>query len=220
MRKIVNVIVVLLLFSAFACKDESSWEKYEKWRVENEAFFAKKEAELDASGNKVYEVIHPVWNTNAYILRRTFKKGPGVQAPYSTSTVTTKYIGMLKNGDVFGSSYTQTDSISQFKVNEVVDGWQVALQYMVPGDSCEFIIPWQLGYGENGKYEMNNNYNYYNYYGGYGGNNGFSGYNDYYSNYGYGNYYYYNYNELIRPYSALVFGMEMVEITGLNKPVK
>lgn len=217
MRKLLNVIAVFALLSVWACKDENTWEKYEKWRKENEAFFAQKEAEVDANGNKVYEVIRPVWNTNAYILRKMYKRGKGSQAPYSTSTVKTKYIGMLKNGDVFGSSYTQTDSISQFRVDEVVDGWQVALQYMVPGDSCEVIIPWQLGYGENGKYTANNNYNYYNYYGGYNGYYGYSGYNSYYNYYGYGNYYYYNYDEIIKPYSALVFGMEMTEISGLDK---
>lgn len=61
-----------------------------------------------------------------------------------------KYIGRFYNGTAFDSSYLQTDSIFETKLSSVVSGWQIALQNMHVGDSCEVVIPYQSAYGSTG----------------------------------------------------------------------
>lgn len=37
-----------------------------------------------------------------------------------------------------------------FRLNEIIDGWSTAAQYMKVGESCQICIPFMLGYGANG----------------------------------------------------------------------
>lgn len=159
MRKLPIVLLLLLVISFVACnKEESTWEKYQAWRDNNISFFDEKTKETDAEGLNVYTKVIPDWNTGIFILMQQFKKGTGTQSPYLTSTVAAKYKGTFYNGTAFDSSYAAIDSLSTFKINGVVEGWQIALQYMVEGDSCKLIIPYNLGYGANGRTDSYGNY--------------------------------------------------------------
>lgn len=147
MRKLPCAIVLLLATFIFSCKEsENYWTKYEEWRKANNAFF------VEQSANHEYQKIYPAWDNSAYILMKYHTKGDAsVPSPYLTSTVDVKYRGTLYDGTPFDSSYTQTtygDSISRSKISEFIEGWQIALTRMHPGDSCTIIIPQNLGYGE------------------------------------------------------------------------
>lgn len=54
---------------------------------------------------------------------------------------------MLYNGTPFDSTYLYTDSAAIGRVDKFVSGFQIALTNMQPGDSCQIIIPQNLGYG-------------------------------------------------------------------------
>lgn len=67
------------------------------------------------------------------------------------NVVTVHYTGYLKDGQVFDSSIESDQPISfQLGKGRVIQGWEEALQHMRVGERARVIIPYQLGYGENG----------------------------------------------------------------------
>lgn len=76
------------------------------------------------------------------------EKGAG-DPPTATSTVKVHYKGTLLDGTQFDSSYDRGEP-AEFPVNQVIKGWQEALQLMAPGAKYKLFIPPDLAYGENG----------------------------------------------------------------------
>lgn len=70
-------------------------------------------------------------------------------SPTENDFVTVDYEGKLTNGEVFDSSYQRGKPV-QFKVSQVITGWQEALQKMKSGATWELFIPPELAYGERG----------------------------------------------------------------------
>jgi FKBP-type peptidyl-prolyl cis-trans isomerase len=71
------------------------------------------------------------------------------ETPTATDTVTVHYTGKLISGKVFDSS-VQRGEPATFRVNGVIEGWQMALQSMKVGDKWMLYIPSELAYGEQG----------------------------------------------------------------------
>lgn len=82
------------------------------------------------------------------LLYKVLKSGSG-SSPTASSTVVVDYEGRLIDGTVFDSSYRRGEP-SEFPVNGVIQGWQIALKAMKPGDEWEVYIPAYLAYGDNG----------------------------------------------------------------------
>lgn len=61
------------------------------------------------------------------------------------------YTGWLINGTVFDKTKDETKPFT-FRVgrDQVIKGWDYALQLMRPGDHMLFIVPYELGYGTRG----------------------------------------------------------------------
>ena len=76
------------------------------------------------------------------------KAGNGA-TPKPTDTVSVHYTGKLIDGTVFDSS-VQRGQPASFQVNQVIQGWQMALQKMKVGDKWMLYIPSDLAYGERG----------------------------------------------------------------------
>lgn len=75
---------------------------------------------------------------------------PGKGAmPTANETVTVNYEGKLIDGQIFDSSY-QRHQPATFKVGQVIQGWQQALQLMQPGATWMLYIPSNLAYGKQG----------------------------------------------------------------------
>lgn len=79
---------------------------------------------------------------------KVLKAGTGA-SPKPTDTVKVHYTGKLIDGSVFDSSVARGEPAS-FRVDQVIKGWQMALQSMKVGDKWTLYIPSELAYGERG----------------------------------------------------------------------
>lgn len=77
-----------------------------------------------------------------------YEKGTGPQAD-SGDVVFMHYTGRLENDSIFGSSY-QRNQPFRFRMgnDEVIDGWEIAVDRMREGDSALLRVPPELGYGD------------------------------------------------------------------------
>ena len=77
------------------------------------------------------------------------KKGDGERFPKIGTRVKVHYQGSLLDGRIFDSSI-QRGEPTEFRVGEVIEGWNEALVTMSAGEERTLIIPPELGYGEMG----------------------------------------------------------------------
>lgn len=83
----------------------------------------------------------------AGVLYRILESGQGSSAtPRPNSIVSVHYKGTLINGREFDNSWKR-NCPEAFRLNEVIDGWQIALQQMRVGDHWIVYIPYTVGYG-------------------------------------------------------------------------
>jgi peptidylprolyl isomerase len=80
------------------------------------------------------------------ILYRVLEEGNGGNTPRLNSIVTVHYKGTLINGREFDNSWKRNYP-EAFRLNEVIEGWQIALQRMHVGDHWIVYIPYAMGYG-------------------------------------------------------------------------
>lgn len=88
-----------------------------------------------------------VVTTSTGLQYRVIKMGTGPK-PTIESKVKTNYTGKLIDGKVFDSSEGKEPIV--FPLNGVIPGWQEGIQLMPVGSTFEFVIPWNLAYGERG----------------------------------------------------------------------
>ena len=86
--------------------------------------------------------------TDSGLQYKIIKQGKGAK-PAATSSVKVHYEGKLIDGTIFDSSYQRGEPVN-FKVNQVIAGWQEALQLMPIGSEWEVYIPASLAYGPAG----------------------------------------------------------------------
>lgn len=123
---------------------EETWNDYADWRKVNEQWLH----EQEMTGN--YERVVPDWNDSLYVLMRWLNDTTltsGNLVPLYTSEVAVTYKGSLYDGTGFDSTYLQTDSIATLLMNNVIAGWNIAMERMHVGDHVELLIPYQSGYG-------------------------------------------------------------------------
>ena len=84
--------------------------------------------------------------TDSGLQYEVLESGDGA-SPGAEDTVEVHYEGMLLDGTVFDSSFERGEPVS-FAANQVIAGWQEALQLMSVGDTWMLYIPADLAYGE------------------------------------------------------------------------
>mgnify|MGYP003368865807 CR=1 FL=1 len=67
-------------------------------------------------------------------------------SPNVRNIVTVHYKGSLINGREFDNSY-ERGCPEAFRLSDVIEGWQLALQQMHIGDKWVIYIPYTMGYG-------------------------------------------------------------------------
>ncbi|MFB2539772.1 MULTISPECIES: FKBP-type peptidyl-prolyl cis-trans isomerase [unclassified Acinetobacter] len=93
-----------------------------------------------------------VVTTKSGLQYEVFTQGTGVK-PTANSNVLVNYEGRLLDGTVFDSSIARDHPVN-FKVNQVIQGWQEALQLMPKGSVYRVFVPAELAYGEIGAGEI------------------------------------------------------------------
>ena len=80
------------------------------------------------------------------IYYKVLEQGNGSTSPTVRSIVSVHYRGTLIDGKEFDNSYKRNYP-EAFRLCDVIDGWQLALQQMHVGDKWMIYIPYELGYG-------------------------------------------------------------------------
>ncbi|TVS16218.1 MAG: FKBP-type peptidyl-prolyl cis-trans isomerase [Gammaproteobacteria bacterium] len=86
--------------------------------------------------------------TDSGLQYEVLQSGDGA-SPGPESQVVTHYTGRLADGSVFDSSEARGEP-AQFGVDQVIQGWQEALQLMQEGDRLRIWLPPELAYGSRG----------------------------------------------------------------------
>ena len=133
----------------FAAKQEEQRKKREEemikkaeethgdYKKENEAFII---ANKDKEG---------IITTASGLQYTVLKEGTGAQ-PTLSDKVRVHYHGTLTDGSVFESS-VENNKPAEFRVGQVIKGWQEGLQLMKVGAKYKFFIPQDLAYGYRAK---------------------------------------------------------------------
>jgi len=80
------------------------------------------------------------------IYYKVLQTGEGKTSPTVRSIVSVHYRGTLIDGKEFDNSYKR-NCPEAFRLCDVIDGWQIALQQMRVGDKWIIYIPSEMGYG-------------------------------------------------------------------------
>lgn len=80
------------------------------------------------------------------ILYKVTEPGSGTVSPRPDNVVSVHYRGTLIDGREFDNSY-ERNCPEAFRLNQVIEGWQIALQQMHVGDKWVVYIPYTSGYG-------------------------------------------------------------------------
>lgn len=110
----------------------------EEYKLQNEQYMEALHAEQD------------IKELPCGILYRIVEEGNGGatgSTPRLNSVVTVHYKGTLINGREFDNSWKR-NCPEAFRLNEVIEGWQIALQRMHIGDRWIVYIPYAMGYGK------------------------------------------------------------------------
>jgi FKBP-type peptidyl-prolyl cis-trans isomerase FklB len=87
--------------------------------------------------------------TDSGLQYEVIEAGDGA-SPGAQDSVEVHYEGTLLDGSVFDSSLERGEPVT-FRVDQVIEGWQEALQLMSVGDVWKLYIPSALAYGESGQ---------------------------------------------------------------------
>ena len=80
------------------------------------------------------------------ILYKVTEPGSGTVSPRPDNVVSVHYRGTLIDGREFDNSY-ERNCPEAFRLNQVIEGWQIALQQMHVGDKWVVYILYTSGYG-------------------------------------------------------------------------
>ena len=130
----------------FVCTKQAFSDLVEK--VEEEA--NKKEAEEQKKIDREIDNRYPgAIKTPSGLKYVVLKEGSGDKSRKYGQNVTVHYQGTFLNGKIFDSSILRGEPAT-FKIGQVIEGWNEALQTMKKGEKRTLIIPYQLGYGIHG----------------------------------------------------------------------
>ena len=151
------IMISVALFCTTSCGNEKEDNHLENWMITNQhalnAIIANSEyKELKSPGNE------------GSIYYKVINEGDGTDSIYYTSTVECFYKGWFiadypeynyEKGHIFDKALFDDGPPATFTLNGIVRGWSTALQHMKKGDKWEIWIPYQLGYGREGKIDPN-----------------------------------------------------------------
>lgn len=127
---------------------QKTMESFQKKQQEKQTSMGDKNEKVGAEYVTANKKKDGVVETASGLQYKVIKAGTGEKAK-ATDTVVVHYKGTLINGTEFDSSYKRNEPTS-FRVNQVIQGWQEALQLMNTGAKYQLTIPGKLAYGPRG----------------------------------------------------------------------
>ena len=125
-----KLLLLLSLFSVFACKKDKSTEEQLAYDIELiKKYITDKSLTALSTPEGVYYT--------------TDVAGTGTHMPTPSNIVTVKYKGYLLDGTVFDQNTTGVD----FRLGSLIQGWQIGFQKFKKGGKGKLLIPSALGYG-------------------------------------------------------------------------
>ncbi len=109
----------------------------------------KRNAELKKPGEEFLAALKnksTVKSTPEGVLYEVLVEGTGNQ-PKATDEVKVHYAGYLINGEKFDSSYDRGEPIN-LHLDQVIEGWKIAVPLMKVGSKYKLYVPYNLAYGE------------------------------------------------------------------------
>lgn len=119
-------------------------EQLERFKALAEENKTKSETFLDDNKGKKNIVVLP-----SGVQYRVIEEGGGTR-PTMESEVTVHYRSSTMGGLEYDSSFARGEPVN-FKVNQVLKGWQEVLPLMKPGAKWQIFVPPELGYGVRGQ---------------------------------------------------------------------
>lgn len=160
MKKIPLLLILAIfagvLTSCLGDDDDDINKKYKDWRTANVNWFDAQKDLKNADGSAFYTPVVAPFDKNSIVYMHWFNDTNETKMnlkPLYTSTIDVKYICRLYDNSVLDSSYYRTspaDSVLRIQLNTTVLGWGIGISRMHIGDSCRILIPYQLGYGDEG----------------------------------------------------------------------
>ena len=142
-----KTLLICSIFLLPSCMDSDTGDSYLTWKEDNESFFQQMEDSIDATTGKLYYTkLYSEAYPSQYLLYRALVTSDNTDTINANSTVYVNYNGRLYNTEDF---FDEGNDV-KFRVDQLIEGWSLALQNMHKGDKWELIIPWELGYGMSG----------------------------------------------------------------------
>ena len=147
------IVAVLLVLAACNSSEQTTWERYTDWREANNAWLAELQNKTNPDGTPYYKVIVPDWNPGSFVLVHYCNgraETEGNLSPIYTSTIDVRYHLSLYNGTPVDSSSTLKENgpgVYRCRLNNMIQGWGIALPDMRCGDTAEIICPYGVAYG-------------------------------------------------------------------------
>ena len=152
LKKLISALMPLLALLPSACGDsgKSTWEEYAEWRHYNQTWLTEMSQKTDSNGAPYYRNIVAPWDPEAFVMMHLFPSdsvNTGNLKPLYTSTTKVNYTVWLANDSLIDRG---TGYVSILNSSGLIDGWALAIMELNVGDSAEFIMPYNVAYGETG----------------------------------------------------------------------
>lgn len=151
MKKLFKAVLSLVIVSILSpllvsCMDseKTTWDTYREWREFNENWLIEQTTRTNPDGTPFYTRRTMPTDPQAYILMHTIGETHDGLTPMFTSTAKVNYTLSLANDSVVDSG---TDFVTQLNTTTLITGWSLAIMQMHVGDTAQFIIPYNIGYG-------------------------------------------------------------------------
>lgn len=163
-KKIYLLSIVLMALAFVSCSDTKEEDRYANWRKRNEAFIDSVANVYDTKpGHGGLSRIEMLSASGTYIYYKVKESAPAenTSSPKFTDYVKVYYKGTNILGEIIDGNFKGKDPVegentdpgigdstpTEFKANDLIQGWTEALQRMKVGDRWEIYIPWKYAYG-------------------------------------------------------------------------